>query len=125
MSIYNELRQISKKASVLIEVPNVKIGKILDWLIFCTEYGYIFRKRYRKVELAFKMDEIIVEREKIITAFFGLGPDDYSDEVWRKVKEDFTVSLLNLLRIDKRLDGYVVIAEGDIVREPRESEENE
>lgn len=69
MSIYNELRQISKKASVLIEVPNVKIGRILDWLIFCTEYGYIFRKRYRKVELAFKMDEIIVEREKIITSF--------------------------------------------------------
>lgn len=69
MSIYNELRQISKKTSLFIEVPNVKIGRILDWLIFCTEYGYIFRKRYRKVELGFKINKIIVERAKIITAF--------------------------------------------------------
>lgn len=120
-----DIDQVAKRTSLLIEVPDVKIGRILDWLIFCTEYGYIFRKRYRKVELGFKMNKIIVAREKIINAFFGLGPDDYSDEVWRKVKKDFTVSLLNLLSIDKRLDGYVVIAEGGIVREPRESEENE
>ena len=119
------LEWLAKRTYLIIEVPNVKIGRILNWLIFCTEYGYIFRKRYRKVELAFKMDEIIVEREKIITAFFCFCSDDYSDEIWRKVKEDFTVSLLNLLRIDKRLDGYVVIAEGGIVREPRESEGNE
>lgn len=122
-----DIDQVAMRASLIIEAPNSKIKKILDWLIFCTKRGHDFQDEYATVDVV--LNEDIHKKEKTITVFFSFKSDNLSllkkDEfavALREMQRNSAISLLNITQTDKRLKKYGVKIAGGTRMKAQENE---
>lgn len=125
-----DIDQVAKKTSLIIEAPNSKIKKTLDWFIFDTALGRKLKDKYRTIDVV--LNENMNKRTKTINAFFNFDPDlifvsdhvekPISTKTLRKIQEIFAIYLLNIMGTDKRLKKYGVKIAGGTRMKAQENE---